>query len=136
MVNETALRDESRAEIVHGWLQQVDYRVASFQKDRNAIFRLRTCCNLLLLDFAASPIYSIILQAATCDFSSAFPPFSCLGLFLFSFCRPGVVNQVYMFSQRGLILFYSSFLTTITLLRLSQFLLLSLLFSLAFYYDA
>ena len=41
MVNETALRDKSRAEIVHDWLQQVDYRVASFQKDRNAIFRLR-----------------------------------------------------------------------------------------------
>ncbi len=41
MVSETALREKTRAETVHDWLQQVDYRVASSQLDRNAIFRLR-----------------------------------------------------------------------------------------------
>lgn len=41
MVDETALREKTRAETVHDWLQQVDYRVAISQTDRNDIFRLR-----------------------------------------------------------------------------------------------
>lgn len=41
MVNGTALRDKTRAETVHDWLQQVDYRVANLKTDRNDIFRLR-----------------------------------------------------------------------------------------------